>query len=148
MGRYKTLRQKRYDILRKSGFADWEAIPLSKVPKTTPYLKHMINDRREAIEDARQKGRSERQFMGNVKNKYRANQWTRKDPITGVIDVTKKEAVWKMFRAYEDEYKQKNKQYNSPWKRRQQRWDNFRQNYTESKGYPHKPVKGYPSWKQ
>lgn len=118
---YKTRREARYLARRKDGFLKFEARPLSRVNiKVCPYLDEMRRDRRGLILRARKQGQTLKQFEDSIRELYKVNKWVKRDKLGRVIC-----DPWKMFRHYEDRYKDKNPQYTSPWVPRQKHYRDF-----------------------
>ena len=117
--KFKTHRQKRYQLLLYAGFLKFEARELSKVPTKVPYMRNLIKDRQELFERATRRGWSYGKYTASIKSKYR---WERWDKRTGK---RVKYDAWAMLRSYEDEYKDKNPEYVSPWQPKQKRHRDF-----------------------
>src|SRR4030042_329548 len=103
----KTRRMTRYKFLRQSGFLKQEAFVLSKVPLRIPYFDVIIKERYKQLVEAI-KTQSLAKFEKAIKQEYVDEGWIRKRRFD----------VWMMFRAYEDRYRRKFPQYESPWERR------------------------------
>lgn len=118
----KTRRYSRYSALRLgNAFLPFEARPLSKIPPgICPYFKQLIEGRRNDVKTAARKGYSKEQWENEIKGYYKKNDW---------LSLNRKgEKVadpWKMLRSYEDEYRAKQPEYESPWEPRGRKWQDF-----------------------
>ena len=123
----KTRRQGRYTRLRLAGFLPFEARPLSNVlvPKC-PYLAAILADRREEFKRA-QKTMTAQQYEVQIKLTYAKNGWVRRNKKGQVVA-----DPWKMLRDFEDRYKQKNPEYDSPWEKRWRDWKDFLGKYEKT----------------
>lgn len=115
----RTRREIRYSVARHHGLLPFEAQPLSRVPpEKCPYFEDLLESRATMLRKARQLGFTQRQFDAQIKELYRVNDWTKKNRKGEVIA-----DPWKMLRNWEDKYRDKNPEYESPWEPRQR---NFR----------------------
>lgn len=116
-----TRRQRRYQRLRMDfGFCKFEATELSHVPFNTPYMDALIKQRFRLFQKSITEGKSRAEFDKEIRREYIQQGWRQK---TGVRSY--KFDPWAMLRHFEHEYKQKHPNYQSPWKKRRQRWVNF-----------------------
>jgi hypothetical protein len=124
----KTRRMQRFANLRKLAFTKYEAFALSKVsPGITPYFREMMKERAEMAAKAFKMGTTEKQFEAQIKELYRVNRWVKRNRAGRIIA-----DPWRMFRAFEDKFKQKNPQYTSPWQKRQKNMRDFITKYERS----------------
>lgn len=115
---FKTRREKRYNRLRANYLLPFEANPLSRVPeKVCPYIKGLMRDRYKLFLRAKALGTAKEVFARQVKELYRIKGWTKKDRL-GRLRCD----VWKMFREFEEKYKAKFPEYDSPWMKRVRNW--------------------------
>ena len=117
--KYKTHRQKRYQLLRYAGFLEFEARELSKVPAKVPYMKKLINERMLLFRRTTKRGMVSSEYLRRIKLKYHGKGWIRK--VGGKV----KYDVWAMLRSFEDEYKDKVPDYVSPWEPKQRKTRDF-----------------------
>lgn len=125
MAKYKipkmrTRRMERYKRLREVGFLKFEAKPLSRVPLKTPYFKGMISERKAELQDARQKKLSRDEFEKTIKARYQGNRWLRRTKSGQIVA-----DPWHYLREYEERWRNKFAQYESPWEGRQRRFRDF-----------------------
>lgn len=113
---FRTRRQYRYDLLRKSGFLPFEARSLSRVPLRIPYLDQLIKERFIAYQQAAKEGQTRAKWQRSIKNRYRGENWIN---LRGQTD------PWKMFRAFEYTYRAKHPEYESPWEKRRRQMKDF-----------------------
>jgi len=117
---FRTRRQNRYLKLRTNGFLPFEARALSKVPiKGVPYMKEVINARRELLTKATEDKLSAKEYERKIKQIYIDNAFTK----AGAKRI--EYSPWKMLRKAEDAFKVKHPEYESPWKKRRQGWMDF-----------------------
>lgn len=117
-------RQKRYSILRDAGFQPFEARPLSRVPmKVAPYVREMIRDRQKMKQKAIAEGASRAEWERRIKALYADNRWFRLGKRRIESD------PWRMLRDYEDRWRAKRPQYDSPWQKRQRNWRQYTRKY-------------------
>jgi hypothetical protein len=117
----KTRRMQRFANLRRLQFMKFEAFALSKVsPGVTPYFREMMKERAEMAAKAFKMGATEKQFEAQIKELYRVNRWVKRNRAGQIVA-----DPWKMFRAFEDKFKQKNPAYTSPWQKRQKNLRDF-----------------------
>ena len=121
-------RQSRYDILRKSGFTDTEARPLSKIPSNVPYLFKAIKERVSKVSSLQKQGVSNTKIRQMIADEYTKKGYTRKTNGRVQID------PWKLIKEYEKEYKNKQPAYNSPWERNYRGFKDFAKKYEKTVG--------------
>ena len=112
MARYKTQRQRRYALVRDSGFSKPEAAELSKMTMAqlnTPYIKRMIAERSRLYSKAMAAELSEAEFHRRMKLKSHAKGHTKQRNGKRVPD------IWAQLRDYEDDYKAKHPNWKSPF---------------------------------
>lgn len=117
---FRITRQTRYEKLRRNGFLPFEARPLSRVPRKTPYLPLMLATRASLKAKARREGWSQRRYETHIKEQYRKKGWRKLNRIGKQVD-----DPWQMLRDYEDRYKSKYPEYNSPWIKKQKKFRDF-----------------------
>ena len=113
---FKTRRQKRYESLRKTGFAKFEAQALSKVPFAVPYMKDLIKSRLKEYKVAFKENWTLKRWEGTIKDKYQEGKW---------LDSKGRLSAWSMLRDYESQYRAKHPQYDSPWKKKRKDFRDF-----------------------
>ena len=118
--KYKTHRQKRYQLLLYAGFLGFEARELSKVPSKVPYMKKLINERMLLFRRATRLGWGKGKYAQSIKAMYRGKGWARGSGRGRV-----KYDPWAVLRSYEDEHKDKVPEYVSPWQPKQKRHRDF-----------------------
>lgn len=117
----KTRRQDRLVKLRAHSLLPFEARPLSRVPfKVCPYIGYMMRDRWKMFLRAKQLGTTQRQWEAQIKELYRVNGWTKRNRA-GIVTAD----PWKMFRDYEEKFKAKYPEYESPWMKKYRNWKDF-----------------------
>lgn len=116
----RTKRQHRYNILRRFGFLKTESIQLSKVPMKIPYMDKFLKTRFALFERSREMGRTERQYIRSIKELYKTKGFIKLDVLG-----RRRPDVWAFFREFEDGYKDKHPEYQSPWVKRQYRFRDF-----------------------
>lgn len=126
-----TRRQHRYNRLKEFGFFPFEARQLCKVPFKTPYMREGIRERKRALKDAQLEYKerklrfSKTEWAEIIKEMYITRNWLkegRSDP-------------WQMLRAWEDRYRDKRPEYESPPKHRKpkiKRQEDFVSKYAKS----------------
>jgi hypothetical protein len=98
----------------------FEARPLSKVPqRDIPYIRQMIKERKRMLKEAQAEGSTIKAYEKQVKQIYIDGVFTKAGPKTIVFD------PWKMLRKAQEDYMVKHPEYQSPWKKRGQRWKDF-----------------------
>jgi len=117
---FRTRRQERYVALRKKGFLKFEANDLSKVPFSTPYMKALISERNQKHNAASKRKISQTQWEQSIKLMYFDMKWRTKTKSGNI-----KYDVWQMLREFEEQYKQKHPQYQSPWQKKRKGWKDF-----------------------
>lgn len=118
----RTRRQNRYTKLRQSGFLPFEARPLSRVPfKICPYMRQLIRDRQADFLEAKREGATRAQYENQIKEAYGKNKWlTERETKKGVKYI--EADPWKMLRDYEDRFRDKHPEYESPWEPKWRNW--------------------------
>jgi len=119
---FRTRRQNRYAKLRDAGFLPFEARALSKVPlKGVPWMKKMIRERYQLYKKAKQEKTSQKAWERQIKQIYIEEDFM----FLGAGKWRAEYDPWQMLRSYEDKYKAKQPQYESPWKKRRKGWKDF-----------------------
>ena len=117
---FRTRRQHRYQILRLAGMLPFEARELSRVPFKVPYMDALIRERHKRYEVALAKKMSRAEYERQIKTMYFDGKW-RKRTRTGRIVYD----TWAMLRDFEDKYRAKHPDYESPWEKRRKAWKDF-----------------------
>lgn len=115
---FKTRRQKRYELLRKSGFLPFEAQELSRIPVKVPYVDILIKQRYKELKEAVEKGLSKEQWRRKIIDRYNANDWFE-------VRNPSRRSPHAMLREFEHTYKQQHPEYESPWKKRRRKFKDF-----------------------
>jgi hypothetical protein len=113
---YRTRRQNRYVALRKYGFLKFEAKDLSKVPFKTPYMKPFIKERINLRKTATRQKIGDKEYEATIKELYDIKKW---------FDRKGNRDVWKMLQEFEEKYKKKHPEYQSPWQKKRKHWKDF-----------------------
>ena len=121
---FRKTRQKRYEVLRKAGLLPFEARPMSRVPRKTPYMPQLIAVRANVFNRARREGWSQKRYETYIKDIYRKRGWRKLNRVGKMVD-----DPWQMFRYYEDRYKSRHPDYVSPWVPRQKKFRDFVSKY-------------------
>lgn len=116
----KTRRQSRYALLRNAGFLPFEARPLSRVPSNVPYFRQLVMDRANDARAAKARGVTRGQYEDKIKGQYRREGWLKKDRLGKVVA-----DAWQMLRAFEDRYRARQPEYESPWEPRGRKLKDF-----------------------
>lgn len=116
----RTRRQARYIFCRKMGLLPFEARPMSRVPPTVPYFKEMLRERRAMFKKATAMKIGQVKWERQIIELYKINKW-QKLGRTGKILAD----PWQMLRHYEEKWRDKQPQYESPWQGRQRTWRDF-----------------------
>lgn len=116
---FRTRRQIRYNKLIQAHLLPFEAKELARVPLTVPYMLPLMKARLERWQELTAQGMLPRQFQHLIRREYKANDWT--------IQKGKRlyAEPWKMLRDFEDRYKAKNPDYESPYMRRRKGQKDF-----------------------
>ena len=102
----KTRRQGRVSRLTDIGFLKFEARELSAISPKVPYMRGIMSSRSRDHKQAVKEGMTVAAWNAKIKRMYRDKGWLKSD--------TRQYDAWKMLRAYEDGYKLKTPQYESP----------------------------------
>lgn len=106
----------RFHRLERSGlFLRIEAASLSFVPFNVPYYKQLIRDRQATFRQAQKEGQTSEQYEQGIIKDYIAHGWLRHKRGKDVPD------TFKLLRAYEDRYRDRQPQYESPWQKKPRR---------------------------
>lgn len=117
---FRTRRQQRYIKLRESGFLPFEAQDLSKVSiKLTPYLQQMVTERKRMLAKATKARLTKAGYKKLIDNIYDKGHFY----IARAQGI--KPDVWKMFRDWEEKYRDKHPEYQSPWQKKRKKWVDF-----------------------
>lgn len=117
----KTRRQSRYEQMRKMGLLPFEARPLSlTVPLNVPYVRSLLMDRANDARAARARGVTRAEFEEKIKGQYKREGWLKKDRQGRIVG-----DPWKMLRDYEDRFRARNPEYESPWEPRGKKLRDF-----------------------
>lgn len=127
---FRTRRQQRYNRLIESGFLPFEARTLSKIALKVPYMRLGIQERRSAHQDALReyKARDVRltkaEWVEIIREMYITRGWLREG----------KGDPWQMLRAWEERYRARHPEYESPPSRKKvkiKRRDEFVSKYAK-----------------
>ena len=117
----KTRRQRRYELMRKAYLLPFEARPLSlTVPLNVPYVRQLLMDRANDARVAKERGVTRAQFEEKIKGEYRREGWLKKNRAGEIVA-----DPWKMLRAFEDRFRARNPEYESPWEPRGKKLRDF-----------------------
>lgn len=114
-----TMRERRYNYLRKNGFFPAEARELSRTSRQgllAPYFQLWIKSRRRLFANAKRYKWADREYRDYVKKQYTDRGFLKQDSI-GRIRID----VWAMLRDYEEKARRRGEEYESPWKKRTRR---------------------------
>lgn len=128
MVRLKTKRMRRFKRLDSVGFVPFEARLLSKVPFTVPYMGTLIRARHIRYTWAKKKGLSERQYIKAIRQLYLANDWIKVDKAG-----RRRGDPWQLLRQFEDRYREKHPEYQSPGEKRRRRFRRWERDYISNK---------------
>jgi len=117
---FKTRRQHRYEILRLAGFLPFEARELSRIPFRVPYIDMLLRERHKRYKSALDRKMSRAEYERQIKTMYFDSKWRRRTRTGRIVYDT-----WAMLRDFEDKYRAKNPQYESPWEKRRKAWKDF-----------------------
>lgn len=115
-----TRRDQRIKLLLKAGFLPFEAKELSKVNMAyVPWFKQLVIDRKKELAEYRMAGKEplpedafQKIWREYVLEAYKKHGWYKPVGLGRIIL-----DVWKLARKYEDAYKAKFPEYNSPWQK-------------------------------
>ena len=114
-----TLRQRRYNYLKKNGFFPSEARELSRTSRAgmlSPYFQTMVRSRRRLFDNAKRYNWTEQRYRDYVKKLYTNKDFVKEDAIG-----RRRVDVWAMLRYYEELSRRRGEEYESPWVKRTQR---------------------------
>ena len=115
-----TFREKRRrGYLERSGFLLFEADDLCVIPGYVPYFKRLVRERRALLKEWLGAGYTMPQWELRLQRLYRDNKWV------VFIDGLPKADPWKLLRAFEDDYRDHNPEYDSPWQKKKRRPRDF-----------------------
>ncbi len=117
---FRKTRQARYERRRRNGFLPFEARPLSRVSEKVPYMPQLIATRASLLARARREGWSQIKYNISIKELYRKKGWRKLNRVGKIVN-----DPWQMLRDYEDRYKSKHPEYESPWVKKQKGWRDF-----------------------
>jgi hypothetical protein len=144
-----TRRQKVYNALKNVGFLPFEARDITRVsritpsgkrikvrpiPLSVPYVKEMIRERAKEHRAAKAAGVTDTEWIKRIRDRYDENDWYNREG---------NRSLWPMIREYEDRYRAKHPQYESPGEKRKRkttrdfidRWDRGEQKYPKGAAY-------------
>ena len=122
--KYRPMRQKRYNLLVKSGFCKFEAQTLSKMPAKIPYMRQGITKRVKMLKELTEAGKTRVQFEKHIRQIYKDSGWTSLTK-SGIEQLS----PWAMLRDAESRYKDIHKEYVSPWLAKVKKYKNFQGKY-------------------
>ena len=117
MNTFRQRRRRRY--LEQSGFLLFEADDLCTIPGYVPYFKKLVRERRAELADWVRAGRTMREWELRLQRLYRDNKWIRLVRGLPAAD------PFKMLRDFEDDYRDRNPEYDSPWEKNKRRRPDF-----------------------
>ena len=117
-------RQARYAKLRQNGFLPFEAQPFSRVSFKVPYMPQLIATRASLQARAKREGWSQIKYRVAIKEQYLKKGWRKRNRAGQIVN-----DPWRMLRDYEDRYKSKHPEYESPWVKKQKNWRGFTSKY-------------------
>lgn len=117
---FKTRRQRRYEVLRLAGFLPFEARELSRVSSRVPYMDVLIKERHKRHREAIDRKLSGAEWERQIKSEYFDSRWRRRTRLGKI-----KYDTWAMLRDFEDKYRAKHPEYQSPWEKRRRAWKDF-----------------------
>ena len=123
----KTLRTRRYEKLKQSGFLDGEAFVLSRISQSVPYIREMMADRRYTLRQAEKEGLNKTDYIKTIKKLYDDRGWSEYAIINNkrMIKLDPR-AIYKMLREYEELWKNEHDDaFRSPWVKKQKKHRNF-----------------------
>ncbi len=126
--RLKTKRMRRYLKLVDAGFMPFEARGLSRIPFTVPYMGGLLRARHIRYTWARKKGLTDRQYAKAIRQLYLANDWIKLDKAG-----RRRGDPWKLLREFEDRYREKHPEYQSPGEKRRRRFRRWEGDYISKK---------------
>ena len=111
-----TIRQRRRrHYLEHSGFLLFEADDLCVIPGYVPYFKRLIRERQSELENWLRAGRTMAEWQLHIRAKYVDHKWGKEDAGGFKAD------PWKLLRAFEEDYRDRNPEYDSPWEKNKRR---------------------------
>lgn len=75
----KSRRSHRYNRLVNSGFTKGEATRFSRVQIDAPYMRRMVKERRDFIQDAKAQGLTDKDIRLKIAGIYKENDWVKYD---------------------------------------------------------------------
>jgi hypothetical protein len=102
--------QRKQDLLKSALFLPFEAQELSQIKKPSPYFNRMIMERRALMMNAKKYNWSEAEKVRRIKAIY-----INAGAVRGGIGIRKPRLdPWALLRVYEDKYKDRYPQYETP----------------------------------
>lgn len=135
MPRYKPIRQKRYEKLRKAGFLPAEAHIFSRVPEKVPYLRAMVQDRKIILNKAIKRQVTEKKYRETIEKLYKKKGWSEYAIIANRRKYKMNaSAFYKMLREYEDKFKDEkgSSAFKSPWVKKQKTTRDFEKKFDKA----------------
>lgn len=125
--KFKTIRQKRYDVLCFTGFTGFEARTLSRVPFRVPYILPLIKEREAEYTRAAKRAKRqdlsktafEKKWLNFIKRRYIMKGWRYRGEPWGAT------VTFRMVKDKEFDYKRKHPEYESPWEKRRKQFKDF-----------------------
>jgi len=117
---FRTRRQHRYEVLRKIGCLKFEAFAWSKVPFRVPYMDELMKGRFRSFEKAMKEGKSNAEFNRGIKREYRDRGYLKRTRLGQLVG-----DPWAYLRDFENRYRSKHPEYESPWQKRRKAFVDF-----------------------
>lgn len=99
---FRPLRQRRFEDLQALGYLRYEAVELSKMPRSIPYLREMVAKRANEHSRYIKSGKTESEWKTHILRRY---------PMKGYGKAKEAGAVWAMVREVEEPYKKAHPEY-------------------------------------
>lgn len=113
---FKTARQRRFDDLVQSGFTVTEAIQLSKISKSVPYIRDFKAERKAEHDRWIKRGKTEEKWQELIKRRYIMRGYCHYFTSLGIPrNHFTFRAVWNQIRNYESRFRDSHPTYKSPW---------------------------------
>jgi hypothetical protein len=88
--------------------------------KMVPYLSELLKERKEMAKTAMRTKTGRTNFEVQIKELYKLNGWVTKTRTGKTVA-----DPWAMLRHWEDKWRARYPQYESPWQKRQKNWRDF-----------------------
>lgn len=121
---FRPIRQKRYKKWLDAGFLPFEAMALSKVSDSVPYVANMRRKRKGDLTKHTKAGKSKAAWRAQIIAMYKRSGYTQTDKQGNEVY-----SPWAMLRDYEDRYKDRHPEYTSPFLKKQKVYRQFGSKY-------------------